>query len=162
MEDIKQNKFLFILIIILTLTELYWGYEVYKDYKNVYDVGLFLVFLIQPFWYSFLIVDAKDHPRWKIMISILLTIILPIILYYSLPNYTYDDGREIIREKFNKDMEFTDYSNSMDTIPISEKKKNFFTTERAYYYKVYIDGYKYFIVNEETGELIELEQGYWE
>ncbi|MGO1370048.1 hypothetical protein [Senegalia sp. (in: firmicutes)] len=164
MEEAKQNKFLFILIVILTLTELYWGYKVYRSYKGVYDIGFFLIFVLQPLWYSFLIVDVRDdHPRWKIIISIILTIILPIILYYSLPNYSYDDGREIIREKFDEDVEFTDYSNSMDTIPVFEKEKNIFINDRTYYYKIYTNGkYKYFILNEKTGKLIELEEGYWE
>jgi hypothetical protein len=159
----SRNRVIYILIIIITLIELYWGYNVYINYRGVYDIAFFSIFILQPIWYIWLLKKEKSQSRFGMVVLVLLSVILPIIIYFTLPNYTYDYGKDIIKEYFNEKIEFVNYSRDMDTIPVSNKPKNLFTRDRAYYYKIKLGNkYKYFIVNEQTGNSLELEEGYWE
>jgi len=53
MVDSKRSKnILFIGISVITLLEIYFGYRVFKNYKGIYQVQIFLPLILQPFVYK--------------------------------------------------------------------------------------------------------------
>ncbi|WP_346905733.1 hypothetical protein [Clostridium cadaveris] len=80
------------------------------------------------------------------------------------PQYTYSEGKNLIVSHLStrKNIEFISLDFSLSTIPSSKLSNRILDNSRIYYYKIYIDGnYKYFVVNQYTGEITELSTDYW-
>ena len=80
------------------------------------------------------------------------------------PEYTYSEGKNLIKSclSTSKNIEFTSLDFSLSTIPSSKLSNHILDNSQIYYYKIYIDGnYKYFVLNQYTGDVKELSTDYW-
>ncbi|MEG0772048.1 hypothetical protein [Clostridium sp.] len=165
LKDKKAKNFIFIVIILVTAVEAYFGYKVYIDYVGIYQVGIFMPFILQPDVYKTLFIKEKVFYKLRIVIAVLISFILPVTIYFTLPNYTYIEGKLKVEQHFgqNKNISFNYYSMGKNSIPLSNNPKQLFVSNRAYYYEVASEeGIKYFfIVNPLTGELIQLSKRFW-
>lgn len=165
-KGIKVNKKTIIsLIILITLVEMYFAYRVVYDYKGIYPVSMFIPFIFQAFMYWKLINKEINYKKIRIFIMVLISISLPLVIYFTLPNYSYHEGKETVENYLeeNTNIEFVDFSIGKDTIPVMNNPKKIFISDREYYYKVILsDEVRYFMVNPITGRLNELPEGYWE
>lgn len=162
--DTKKLRVLALTIgIIITLIELYFIFIIKQKYKGVYNITFFLILLFsQPGWYSIIF---KNKPSLlKLIYIVAITIAIPIGMYYSLPKYSYEDGKKIIENKIgeNKEVNFVSYSYDKSTIPITDKRKNIFLNNRVYYYEVKLNGNSTFFAIEPTnGQVKEVPNDYW-
>ncbi|NLC33558.1 MAG: hypothetical protein GX781_09735 [Clostridiales bacterium] len=162
----KQLKNMVILgVVLITLLELYYAYKITIEYKGIYHIARFAILsLFQPFLYANLL--GKEIINFKIKITILISIsiLLPLLVYSTLPNYTYDEGKGIVSQslKENKDAIFAELSFNDKKIPVMNNPKQIFVADRVYYYKIISDNIEeYFIVNPLTGETNQLLEDYW-
>lgn len=166
LDNIKNKKIFIVCIILISLLELYWGFQVAREYRGTYFVAVFTPFVIQPYWY-YILLYKKPQNYLKIRIAgiVIISFILPLTIYCTIPNYTYNDGKNFIEQDMNLDSEFvfTDYSLSKSTIPVLNCKKVLLCSNREYYYDIKLNKEnKYFTVNAVTGKVTQLSEGYWE
>lgn len=165
LKNKKQKYIIVAAIILITLLEIYFGYKVFVDYVGVYQVGIFMPFVLQPFVYQALFIKEKSFYKLRIGIVVLISIILPIIIYFTLPNYTYDKGKAMVEQYLgqNENISFNDYSLSKKSIPTVNNPKQLFVSNRVYYYEIISEdsNKSFFIINPLTGELKQLSQSYW-
>ncbi|MDD4844108.1 MAG: hypothetical protein PHU31_07230 [Anaerotignum sp.] len=166
LHSIKTKYFLIICISLLSLLELYWGFQVGKAYRGSYFVAIFIPFIIQPYWYYIaLFRNQKDYLKIRIISIVLISFILPLIIYYTIPNYTYNDGKRFIEQYMNLDRkaDFISYSYGESTIPVLNCEKSLLGSNREYYYGVKLDKEnKYVTVNAVSGKVTQLSEGYWD
>lgn len=159
----KVKKVVTTSIILITLLEIYFAYKAVMDYAGVYQVGIFIPLLLQPIFYISLFRIENPFFKTRIILIGLISILLPLIIYITLPNYTYDKGKLIVTQYLNQDKNyiFADLTHDKDTIPVINNPTKLFVSNRVYYYEVTSnDGKKYFIINPLTGELKELVKSY--
>jgi hypothetical protein len=160
-EDKKVKNIIIICITLLSLLELYFAYRVVSGYAGVYQVGIFIPVLIQPFSYYALLKKQMSYFKLRVVVVVLITLILPSVIYFTLPNYTYNEGKQMVERyvQSSKNIEFVDISKDKDTIPITGNPKRLFVSDRAYYYEIKsTGGNKYFMVNPLTGEVVQLSE----
>jgi hypothetical protein len=160
----KSKRIITILIILITLLEMYFAYWVLYHYRGIYQVSIFIPFLLQLIWYRSLSKPENGHRKFKKNSAIVISISLPWLIYFTLPNYTYDEGKRIIINHLeeNENLMFSQYPFGQDTIPVINNPKGIFMLNRAYYYKITLpEGDKYFMVCPITGELRQLSDKYW-
>ncbi|WP_461206023.1 hypothetical protein [Clostridium sp. DL1XJH146] len=166
MNIFKSKKGIMICITLITLVEMYFAYKVAAVYAGVYQIGIFIPFIFQPFGYfRFLFGEEKTYPKAKILVLALVSIMLPVVIYSTLPSYTYDDGKQLIEESVQSSEEivFLDTSKDHATIVISNNPKQLFVSDRAYYYEIKaIEQNEYFMVNPIDGQVGQLSENYWE
>ncbi|MDF2883561.1 MAG: hypothetical protein K0R54_4118 [Clostridiaceae bacterium] len=153
-----------ILISLISLLELYFGYMVYKSYKGVYDITIFLPIVFQPLWYKSLFKEKKSNYKIKIIKVCIISICLPLTIYFTLPKYTYDEGKMFVQQYLepSKNISFADSPFGKCTIPVSNKSKKLFIFNKVYYYNIIsTEGTKYFIVDPITGKLSQMSQDFW-
>ena len=161
----ERNIFLIICITLISILELYYIYTINLEYKGIYEIGIFTILIIaQPFVFGLLLIKKNTISKFETLTIIILFILLPSIIYFTLPEYTYDDGKEIVELSLQQDrtFRFSDSSSGKYTIPVMDNPEQIFVSNREYYYIVdFADETKYFIVNPLTGELNELSKDYW-
>lgn len=162
----KAVKISLFCIVVISIFELYCGFQVARHYRGTYYVTIFVPFLIQPYcYYLFLFKNTKKHLKIRIIGITLISLVLPLTIYYTLPNYTYNDGKRLIEDyiKLDKEIVFIDYSFSKSTIPALNNKKMMLGTNRVYYYHI-ISGEKsnYYIVDAVSGKVTQLADEYWQ
>lgn len=160
----KNNKILFYSNIIMLPIEFTLMYLIITNYKGVYDIECLIPICIVQLLF---IVNLIQN---QIFISKFALITIPIILFtfctfiMRVPQYTYSEGKNLIVSHLStrKNIEFISLDFSLSTIPSSKLSNRILDNSRIYYYKIYIDGnYKYFVVNQYTGEITELSTDYW-
>ena len=167
MEIFKGKKIKNIIIICITLIsllEMYFAYKVTKEYVGVYNVGIFILLLLQPLYYKALFRKEKTYLQFKFISIILISFILPIIIYFTLPNYTYNEGKQIVEQYVHSstNLIFIDISKDKDTVPVINSPKQLFVFNREYYYGIKSTGAnKYFMVNPLTGKVVQLSEEFW-
>jgi hypothetical protein len=166
LDSLKTKKFLIICISIISLLELYWGFQVSKEYRGSYSVSIFIPFLIQPYWYYILLFrKQRTFLNIRILGIALISFILPLLIYCTIPNYTYDDGKRLIEQYMNLDKkaEFIKYSYIESTIPVLNCEKSLLGSNREYYYGIKLDkDNEYVTVNAVSGKVTPLSEGYWD
>lgn len=166
LDNKKAKIFLAICIFVLSLLELCWGVQVSREYRGSYCVAIFIPFIAQPYWYyKLLFRKQQNYYKIRIVAIVLISIILPLTIYYTIPNYTYNDGKCFIEQHMNLDREvvFIDYSYSESTIPVLNGKKTLLGSNREYYYGIKLGKKnKYFIVNAVSGKVTQLAEEYWD
>lgn len=152
-------------IFLISIAELYFIYKINKEFKGTYEILIFLpLIIIQPFIFRSLLSRGDTISKVRIFLTILIYISIPVIIYFTLPKYTYNDGKDKIEESFKPDEKFEFIHNAPGqyTVPVIENAKQIFMKDREYYYIIeFTNETKYFIVNPITGESIELEERYW-
>ncbi|MFL0246171.1 hypothetical protein [Candidatus Clostridium stratigraminis] len=160
----KTKKVVITGIIVITLFEIYFAYKIVMNYAGVYQVGIFIPLILQPLFYMWLFRIERPYLKIRITIILAISIFLPLVIYFTLPNYTYNKGKEIVKQNLaqSENYLFTDLTYASDTIPVINNPKQLFVSNRVYYYEVTLkDEKKYFIINPLTGELKELARSYW-
>lgn len=153
-EEEKERKLSF-LALILCILELLFLFIIHKNYKGIYEIEIFIPALLVLFAFFIRLALRKvsvEKKRFIILFTIIL--LLPIVLYLSLPKYTYSQAKELINKKLSnkKDSQFVETEST--TIDIANKKKKFFLRQKEYYFAVLIDGEdKEFRVDPCTGEV---------
>ena len=163
-KDKKIKNTIIICIALITLLELYFAYKISKDYAGVYQIGIFTPLIFQPLYYKSLFSGQRTYPRLRIIGAVLISFILPLIIYFNLPNYTYYEGKQIVERYVHSSgkLIFIDISNDKDTVPVVNNPKRLFVSNREYYYgiKSTVDN-KYFMVNPLTGKVVQLSKDFW-
>lgn len=163
-KDKNIERYIIIGIILITLLEMCFAYKVLKHYRGVYRVTIFSPLLMQPFWYRRLFRKEMSYYKTRVVMISLISVLLPMIIYATLPNYTYDKGKQIVKEHLNesKNIIFVDLAFGKNTILIFNNPKQLFISNRAYYYKIIsTEGNKYFMIDPIDGELTQLSESYW-
>lgn len=163
-KDKKIKNIIIICITLISLLELYFAYKVLKEYRGIYQIGVFILFIYQPFLYNNLFRKQLSHYKLRIVIIGLMSLLLPLTIYFTLPKYTYNEGKQFVEQYLeqSKSVKFVDYSFGKDTIPVYNNPKQLFVSDRAYYYTITsTEGTKYFMVNPLTGKLHQMSQGVW-
>lgn len=98
---------------------------------------------------------------------VIINLISITVFFALLPKYTYTQAKMIAENKYKKELdyfvEFESYYNN--TIPVeSDSIEDIFMPNRVYYFSfVKINGEKkYIMINPLEGEIVELEDSYWE
>jgi len=152
-------------ISIILLLELFLAYKITLEYLGVYSFSRFSLFiLIQPVYFCLLFKGKRRH-KGLYYLGIGLVILLPILFYFTLPQCTYNEGKQyvILYLQSNEDTSFVDISEDKDTVSVIDDSKRLFVYDRFYYYiTIRDDMYQYFAVNPDNGEVIELLEDFWE
>jgi hypothetical protein len=154
-----------ICITLISLIELYFAYRIFKDYEGIYQVQIFIPLAFQSFLYKELFKNHKTHFKLRIILTVLISLVLPLLIYFTLPTYTYSGGKQIIKQyvKSNENIVFTDITYGENSVPIVNNPKRLFVDNRAYYYEIKsTGGNKYFMVNPITGKVTQLSESYWQ
>jgi uncharacterized membrane protein YjdF len=135
-------------------------------YKGVYQVGAGVVLSLFICFVAYKLYTYKKVEKFKIRMTglLILTILIPIILIGCRPEYTYEEGFELINSQFPymSGAEYQKYDNGKNTIPVSGEETSFLIANRAYYYRFILnDEFKYFIVDPIRGIVSETEE-YWQ
>ena len=144
--------------------ELILIYLIIIGYKSVYDIECLIpVSIVQLFFIVNLIRNQDSISRFApITILIILFVFLTFII--RVPQYTYTEGKSLIVSQLpaKENIEFISMDFSLSTIPSSKLSNRIIDNGRIYYYKINIDGnYKYFAVDQYTGDVQELSTDYW-
>lgn len=161
----KKTKIgVMLFMVFISMIEVYFIYRIRIEYEGIYQIGFFLVlFIAQPFLFG-MIIKNKKSPKIEIFFVIVTFIVLPIIIYFTLPNYTYLQGKEMIEQEFQDQTQFIFLDNDYGqyTVPVIENSEQIFIANRVYYYTIRLNNEtKYMIIDPLTGELKEMEEKYW-
>ena len=163
----KIRKIIFVIILFLEIIQAYFMINSTIIYEGVHNITSFLVvcLIIGFSWYRVLLKNSfPNHKKIKLVILIVITIGVPVVLFSTQPEFTYEEGKLLIVEEYKEyqNLEFTEYNGKMNTIPVINNSKEFLVENRNYYYSINIDGdYIYFHVNPINGEVYRLNEGYW-
>lgn len=141
-----------VLIVLISLLELYLAHMIRIAYVDVYKINHILIVIFQPIFFTLLFRKKVTHIPLRIAILIVCLIMIPLATYITLPRYTYNEGKQqvAIYVNLNKTLEFDDISPKR----VVAKTKDGFN--EIYYYTVTMNGTKrYFVVEPKDGEVHE-------
>lgn len=156
----KCTTFFYINIITLFI-ELVSIYMIYKSYIAIYRIEYLITacviqisWIIRFFKSDDFTLNSKKLPYFWVISFILL------ITYLNLPNYSYKQGSKLlINHLKDTNFEICDLPFNEKTTPSTDKYSNILISNKKYCYKLRsFDEYKYFSINPETGEIIELQR----
>ncbi|GCD11059.1 hypothetical protein [Clostridium tagluense] len=163
-KDKKTKDIIFICMTLISLLEWYFAYKIANKYAGIYNIGIFILFLGQPIYYKALFKNQNAYLKLKIIAMGLILFISPLIIYYTLPKYTYNEGKQIVQRYVHssRNTVFIDISKEKDTVPLVNNPEQLFVSNRAYYYEIKSTiGNKYFMVNPLTGKVVQMPKDYW-
>jgi len=105
--------------------------------------------------------NLKNEKLFKKYIGpITIIALIPIVVLLTKPDVTYTQGKNFVAQKYNVQMEnvIEQYPN---LIPVKDKVGNFAIADFMYYYRIEFEDSKYVIVNPTTGEVVELDQEFY-
>lgn len=160
----RNNKIFFYSNIIMLSLEIILICLIIIGYKGVYDIECLIpVCIVQLFFIAHLIRNQDSISRFA-PITILIILFVFFVFIMRVPQYTYTEGKNLIVSQLTakENIEFISMDFSLSTIPSSKLSNRILDNSRIYYYKINIDGnYKYFVVNQYTGDVQELSTDYW-
>jgi len=158
------KKYLLTGITIITLVEAYFNYIALKDYIGIYQTGIFIPLLLQPILYrKFFMSEEKVRLKnWRLLAMGTISIVLPFVIFFTLPDYTYAEGKEMVESTLEDTVSFVDLETQKRTIPTIERDSGLLKSNRIYYYITDTGTEKnYFVVDPLTGEIQELDQDFY-
>ncbi|GAA0182174.1 hypothetical protein SH2C18_45990 [Clostridium sediminicola] len=165
MEHKKTKISILVFIALVSLLELKYAYYISREYAGVYEIGISIPLILQPlYYYRLLFKEQKTSLRLRIIVMGSLSVVLPLVIYFTLPNYTYKQGKQIVKEYVQVTGKpiFVDIPRGMDTVTLINNPKRLFVSDRAYCYEIKSTGEnKYFLVNPITGEVYKMKNKYW-
>jgi len=164
MERESFKKYLLTGITVITLVEAYFNYIALKDYIGIYQTSIFIPLLLQPILYRklFMREEKVSLKNWKLLAMGTISIALPFVIYFTLPDYTYDEGKEMIKSTQVDTVSFMDLETQKSTIPAIGRDSGLLKSSRIYYYITDTGTIKnYFVVDPLTGEVQELDQDFY-
>lgn len=165
LKNKKTANLLIFTITIISILELYAIYTLNMAFKGVYQIGFFVALAIaQPIIFG-LLLKNKTTSKFKIGAMVIIALVLPIVVSFTIPDYTYEDGKNILRQSLasNKTSVILTPLPGEYTVPVVENSNHIFIANRVYYYIIKEDNLdkKYFLVNPITGNLQEITEKYW-
>jgi hypothetical protein len=160
----KVKATIMVFVTLVTLVEVYFAYKITQDCKGIYQVQIFIPLVLQPLYVNRLLKKERAYFKLRILSLLLCSVLLPLVIYSTLPNYTYIEGKEIVQKFIGQDNShsFTEVSFEKSTVPVIDNPKQAFLSDREYYYEVISkEGSIYFMVNPVTGRIMKLEKSYW-
>jgi len=160
----SMKKYILAGITILTLVEAYFYYRALKDYIGVYQASIFIPLLLQPILYNKLFQSGEKLSlrSWKVSPLIAVSLLLPVLIWYTIPNYTYEEGKALVEASMDESVDFPEQEFENRTIPAMGRQKGILHSDRIYYYTAEADGVtSYHVVDPMTGEVQELEEDYF-
>lgn len=162
-----QLKKLFVLLIaILWLGELTWSVIDHIRYNGIFAV-LFIGIMAGNQvigWYRLLLNNSpRRYYAIRIMGMSLLTLMIP-LFYLFPPQYTYYEGKSLVEKEAGRGYQVTDDRFGHRTIPTTPSNGEFLQLDKMYYYALeHVEDkeYRYFVVDQNTGKIQELEDRYW-
>lgn len=115
------------------------------------------------------IYNRLSSKKRKVLIQkiVIINIISIMVSFALLPKYTYAEAKIIAEDKYKNELdhfvEFESYYNN--TVPVeSDRIEDIFMPRRFYYFSFVKnnDEKKYIMINPLKGEIVELEDSYWE
>ncbi len=160
--------------IILSILELLIIFSVFPKYRGVLSYSFFTTLIIlQPLWYFNL---TKNNPnakktrklKYAPWIIIIISILIPISINAALPQYTYNQGKDILENHLNQpnSIRFIVDEAIPVYLPLDDYNQGFpkelFMVDRFYYYEIEIDNnIRYFAIDPMYGQIIELENSFY-
>ncbi|MFH5837302.1 hypothetical protein ACHAL6_14665 [Proteiniclasticum sp. C24MP] len=160
----SMKKYILAGITILTLVEAYFYYRALKDYIGIYQASIFIPLLLQPIFYRKLFQSGEklSLKSWKLSSMIMVSLLLPVLIWYTIPDYTYEEGKALVEASMDESVDFPEQEFQSRTIPAMGRQKGILHSNRIYYYTVEADGVtSYHVVDPLTGEVQELEEDYF-
>ena len=160
----SMKKYVLTGITILTLVEAYFYYRALKDYIGIYQASIFIPLLLQPIFYRKLFQSGEklSLKSWKLSSMIMVSLLLPVLIWYTIPDYTYEEGKALVEASMDESVDFPEQEFQSRTIPAMGRQKGILHSNRIYYYTVEADGVtSYHVVDPLTGEVQELEEDYF-
>lgn len=164
MDKESFKKYLLTGITVITLVEAYFNYIALKEYIGIYQTGIFIPLLLQPILYRkfFMSEEKVSFKNWKLLALATVSIVLPFLIYFTLPEYTYAEGQEMIAATGEDTVSFIDLETQKRTIPAIGRDSGVLKSDRIYYYITDTGTEKsYFVVDPVTGEVQELSQDFY-
>jgi len=164
MSNESWKKYLLTGITVITLVEAYFNYIALKEYIGIYQTGIFIPLLLQPIFYRkfFMSEEKVNLKSWKLLAMGTMSIVLPFIIFFTLPDYTYSEGKEMIASTREDTVSFMDLETQKRTIPAIGRNPGVLKSSRIYYYITDTGTEKnYFVVDPLTGEVEELDQDFY-
>jgi hypothetical protein len=164
MDKETWKKYLLTGITVITLVEAYFNYIALKNYSGIYQTGVFIPLLLQPILYRkfFMSEEKVSLKNWKLLAMATISIVLPFIIFFTLPDYTYAEGKEMIAATSTDTVNFIELKTQNRTIPSIGRNPGFLKSSRVYYYIADTGTEKnYFVVDPLTGEVQELDQDFY-
>jgi hypothetical protein len=165
-KDKRVKSIIVFCITLISLLELYFAYRILAEYRGIYEGwGFFIPFIYQPFWGIRLFKKELAYYKFRMLGIGLIAFACPFIIYFTLPNYTYNEGKYFVEQyvQSSGNYEFIEFSREKDTIPVVDNPQRLFVSNRAYYYGIKsIVNNTYFMVNPLTGKVVQLAENYWE
>lgn len=163
----KSKKQIFIMILIIQIMQSVFVIYSTITYKGVHDVVSLILLPIALIYGSHKILYKNDnisHNNIRLALILILILIIPLTLFLSQPEYTYEEGKDLIIEKNNQytKSDFTKLKFSRSTIRTRYEPEIFFIRHKGYYYKVYnADKYMYYFVVPVDGKVFEIDKWKW-
>lgn len=164
MSKETMKKYFLTGITVITLVEAYFNYIALKDYSGIYQTGIFIPLLLQPIFYrKFFMSEEKVRLKnWRLLAMATVSIVLPFVIFFTLPDYTYAEGKEMIKATGTDYVSFMELETQKRTIPAIGRNPGFLKSSRVYYYITDTGTEKnYFVVDPLTGEVQELSQDFY-
>ncbi|WP_456275193.1 hypothetical protein [Bacillus sp. AK128] len=105
----------------------------------------------------------SDRVKRIIILNIILLLLIPTLLFSTLPPYNYEKGKDLIEEEL-KGMEYAFIPIKNKIVPTTKilKYKSIVLTNDYFYYKVEVNGKEYFYsVSPFDGSVFELERDFF-
>lgn len=136
-------------------------------YKGIFMVGGFIALSLCIIIFTYRLF-RHENVRWfktRAILILLIAIVIFVILLFSRPTYTFNDGKSLVYNHFllDEEYEYKVYEIGHNTIPSNYEEINAFHSNRLYYYRFFKnDEYRYFIVEAMSGVVMEIGGEYWD
>lgn len=162
-----KEEILYISMIIFSNVNIYYLHKSFEKYKHVRNIRLFLLILVIINLITFLMIKLQEECKKAnliLKIFFLILILLPILLFVTKPNVSYEEGQKLVAEvvKDKGNYTFKPYKIGMNTIATSGVPYIFLLSRRNYYYRL-ISGKDtlFYMVNPNLGIVVRLKDGFW-
>jgi len=161
LNEMKKETLFKLSLILITFIEVLTIDRICSElYVGVYTTsGLYGMFGSQM---PVVFMKHLKNEKWykKYIVPIAVIAFIPFFVLLTKPDVTYAQGKNLVAQKYNVHMEnvIEPYPN---IIPVKDKLGNFSIADFMYYYSIEFEDSKYVIVNPITGEVVELDQQFY-
>lgn len=151
MKNILKKIDFDLLMWLITIIELLLCVCILLSYNGIYKIEIFaIIIIVLPIVYIYS--NKGNHIKKKIIkiIILVIVIILPLIIVFTLPQYTYNNGQNKIKKEIGN-ITFIKLKNKEKSIYFDNNTNRLFIRNRVYFYKTKEEGN--FIVNPINGDI---------
>lgn len=135
-------------------------------YKGLFMVGGFIALSLCMIIFTYRLFRQENVRGFKTRTTLILliSIIVFVVLLYSRPTYTFNEGKSLVYNQFLLDetYDYKVYGIGHNTIPSSYEELHAFQSNRLYYYRfINNEEYRYFVVEPMSGVAMDIGGEYW-